>query len=349
MSSPNAAGRCRSCRERAEHRCRCCATQTALTWFGGQWLCHRCALAIELDRHLGATELPAALVSLRDAIIAADNPSRVRKWLHGTTAGRLLRDLATGEVDLTHETLDGYGADRSVAHLRALLVAVCALPADDRRINRLEVLAAQLLDRVADHQDAKVVRAWLRWRVLRRLRARHEDGVSSAHSPSNARSALHCVVAFLENLHAHGRTLRTCTQDDLDTWFARRGATPWLARPFLVWAATRGHLPCPLTIPPAPQKALRPVLETEQRWVIARRLVTDGTMPVADRVAAALVVLYGQPLSRIATLKTTDIHRSPDGTVIVSLDGNPVPILAVRHSYRCAAPPAQPWRLRSDR
>lgn len=58
----------------------------------------------------------------------------------------------------------------------------------------------------------------------------------------------------------------------------------------------------------------------------ARRLVADETIAVDDRVAAALVVLYAQPLARIAALTTSDIHRSHDGTVIVDLAGNPVPI-----------------------
>ena len=46
---------------------------------------------------------------------------------------------------------------------------------------------------------------------------------------------------------------------------------------------------------PTPHQVLRPVLDSERRWAIARRLVADETIAVADRVAGALVVLYGQP------------------------------------------------------
>lgn len=45
-----------------------------------------------------------------------------------------------------------------------------------------------------------------------------------------------------------------------------------------------------------------------QRWAIARRLVTDDTMPVCERVAGALVVLYAQPLARIVALTTEHVH-----------------------------------------
>lgn len=67
---------------------------------------------------------------------------------------------------------------------------------------------------------------------------------------------------------------------------------------------------------------------------IARRLVTDDRIDLADRVVGALVVLYGQPLARIAALRTGDIHHSPDGTTLVDLAGNPRP-----HS-RTISPPS---------
>jgi hypothetical protein len=37
-------------------------------------------------------------------------------------------------------------------------------------------------------------------------------------------------------------------------------------------------------------------------------------------------VLYAQPLPRIASLATGDLHHRPGGTTVLSLDGNPVPI-----------------------
>lgn len=320
-------GRCRTCRERAERRCEDCGEQAPRTWHTGRWRCRRCALAADLEDHVGATsERAPALARMRDAIAAADNPTQVRKWLRNTTGGRLLAQLAAGEVDLTHAALDAYGADRSVAHLRALLVAAGALPGEDRSINRFEAFAAEVLADMHDRLDAKVVRAWLRWQVLPRLRARHDAGASMAHSANNARRALRQVAAFLAAIHTDGRALRSCTQGDLDGWFARPGATPWFARPFLVWAAARTHVPSPLTIPSTPQRVLRPVLDDQARWTIARRLVVDDSLDLADRVAAALVVLYGQPLARIAALRVGDVHHRPDGTVIVELAGNPVPV-----------------------
>lgn len=79
---------------------------------------------------------------------------------------------------------------------------------------------------------------------------------------------------------------------------------------------------------PAPAARTRPApdlpgttaarTDAEQRWSIARRLVTDDTLDPADRVAAALVVLYAQTLSRIVALTTEHIQRDGD-TVCLQL------------------------------
>lgn len=320
-------GRCRRCRERTDRRCPRCDRQTPLTRHAGGWVCHRCALADELDDRLGTTDqLTAPLVTLWAAILEADNPSQVRKWLRNSAAGRLITDIATGDVPLTHDGLDGYGPNRSVDHLRALLVAAGALPDEDRSIDRLERFASDLLVSVADSGDRRILQSWLRWQLLPRLRARAATRASMAHSAANARRALRRSSEFLATLHQHDRTLRTATQADLDAWFARPGTNDWLARGFMVWAATRRHLPRHLRIPATPPKVLCPGGEDEERWAIARRLVTDDTIPSADRVAGALVVLYAQPLSRIARLTPGDLHRRPDATTVLTPDGNPVPI-----------------------
>jgi hypothetical protein len=58
----------------------------------------------------------------------------------------------------------------------------------------------------------------------------------------------------------------------------------------------------------------------EGRWAIARRLVHDPTLAADDRIAGALVVLYAQPVSRVATLTVGDLHRH-DGHVTITVSG----------------------------
>lgn len=263
---------------------------------------------------------------LRAAVVAADNPAQLRKWLSNTVGGEVLQHLSAGRIALTHDALDSYGRSASVAHLRALLVSVDALPDEDRSIDRFDAFARELIGTVADSQDRKILSSWTRWQVLPRLRRRSADGASMAHSANNARRALRRNASFVEELHRRDGNLRTATQIDLDNWFGEGDATRWLSRPFLTWCQRRRHLPAALEIPSEAPRRPRAPIDVEQRWAIGRRLVIDDTLDIGDRVAAALVVLYGQPLARIASLTRTDLHCSSDGTIVLNLAGNPVPI-----------------------
>jgi hypothetical protein len=320
--------RCRQCRRRAERHCGRCQQTTGLARQDDGWICRRCALESDLNERLGPfDQMPTALAPIRAAILAADNSKIVRRWLRTSTAGQLLERLAGGEVPLTHDTLDDVDDDRSIRHLRALLVASGALADEDRGLDQLErFFDYHLNTRIADPADRKVVRAWLKWQVLARLRKRADSGESMAHSANNSRGALRSVAERLDQLADHDRNLQTATQADLDCWFAHPGAKHWLARPFLIWARQRHHLSRQIRLPPTPAQAPHPTVDDPGRWEIARQLVADDTLAVDDRVAAALVVLYGQSLSRIVRLTITDVLHGPDGTVALNVDGYPMPI-----------------------
>jgi hypothetical protein len=320
-------GRCRQCRQKAEHHCNRCGRTSQLTRQDDGWICHRCALAADVDDRLGpADQMPEGLAPVRAAIAAADNPAIVRRWLRTSTGGQLLARLATGQIPLSHGALDQAGADRSIEYLRALLVAVGALPDEDRSLERLErFFDHYLTSRIADPADRKTVQAWLRWQVLPRLRKRTDAGKPVAHSANNARRTLSSVAELLDQFAGDGRNLHSAVQSDIDNWFAQPGAARWLARSFLAWARQRRHLDRRIQLP-CPPKDRPSVIDDSGRWETARRLVNDDTLPADDRVAAALVVLYGQPLSRIARLTTIDIHTGPDGAVNLNLDGRHMPI-----------------------
>lgn len=324
-------GWCRQCRSRADHRCSGCGAAHQLTRRPGGWTCHRCMLGAELDERLGSRgRAPDGLPTLRAAMIDADNPAGVRRWLRDTAGGRLLAGLASGEVPLTHEALDdasGDADDRSIDHLRALLVATGVLPDEERSIERLErFFDRYLAAHVADPADRKVVKAWLRWKTLPRLRRRVAAGESMAHSANNARRGLHYVAELIEALHAQGRDLHSATQADIDDWFARPGANQWLARPFLTWAHKRAHLPRSLRLPDTPPKQGAHGLDDSKRWSLAHRLVNDDNVAVDDRVAAALVVIYAQTVTTVARLRTSDVNPGPAGTVMLNVGDARLPV-----------------------
>jgi hypothetical protein len=313
--------RCRTCRERQNHRCRACEKIGPLTLTGDGWRCHRCALSGELDRLLAGND---RFARLRTAMLAADNPALVRGWLARPAITGLLARLAAGELPLEHTSLNDLPDTSGIEHLRGLLVAAGLLDDTDRTIERFQSAATSQLATIHDPADRTIVRAWLTWRVLPRLRRRVEGALSVQHSGPNARYALLGVTRLLAQLHTAGRTLSDCTQADVDAWFARPTGSSH-ARPFLLWARDHGHLPKSLHIPPG--RSTSPAPPGGDRQALARGLLTDEHIAPDDRVAGALVVFYAQPVTRIVALTQDDLAERDDGTLTITLAGMPIELI----------------------
>ena len=130
---------------------------------------------------------------------------------------------------------------------------------------------------------------------MRRLRAGPAAGrplTPTAHARNNIRAA----VNLLAWLRGRGTTLAAAGQTDIDQWL-RTGPSAILARDFLSWAPTR---PLPAAEIPVPARTTGPAISQDQRWALISRLLNDATLDPTDRVAGCLLLLYGQPLSRIA-------------------------------------------------
>jgi len=309
---------CRRCRERIAHACQTCGAMTTLTRHLDRWCCHGCVLADELDGVLGPSPDPR-LAGLSAALLGAGDPLVTRRWLRRSRGGQLLGDLARQVVPLTHDTFDQLAPDRSVEHLRGLLVAANALEPDHRWFARLEEQLERAASGISQPTDHRIARSWLRWQALPRIRRRAEKGRSTVHSAANLRRQFGHVMAFLGHLHHNGRTLATCRQADIDAWFAQRGAGHHQLRPFLTWSARRRHL-ANVVVPVRRRSAPSTVTDVEGRWALARRLVHDHSLEPDDRVAGALVVLYAQPVTRIAALTGDDV-RCADGHTTLTMDG----------------------------
>ena len=317
--------RCRSCRDRAARRCEACGASGPRSEHAGGYFCIRCRLTMELGELFGGVadeEFPELRTALRTA-----NPTSARHWLVASKGGQLLTDALRSRSKFSHEMLDEHAGNSSVDHLRHLLVAAGVLPPEDRSIEQFAQWSSGFLDVAAiDAVDRRVAQSWLRWSVLARLRRRQERDQPMTHSVANARNQLRGVVRFLGFVTIENGALDRLTQETIDRWFGRDSAAQQHARPFLVWAQRRRHLPSALSLPPASRHGRWETADEEARWTVARRLVTDDGLAADVRVAAALVVLYGQPVSRVIRLTRQCVHRGDDGRVVVELDGHPLPV-----------------------
>ena len=104
---------------------------------------------------------------------------------------------------------------------------------------------------------------------------------------------------------------RRCRPADIDQWLST-GPSAVLARDFLSWASSRGY--CRRLEITVPSRITGAAISQDQRWALAARLLNDTALDPTDRVAGCLLLLYGQPLSRIAVMTTSQVTRRSDGT-----------------------------------
>lgn len=281
----------------------------------GTHVCLRCIARQRLDELLTAADgtIPEAFGGLREAFFAAEQPRSVFLWLDRSPGALLLRRLVTGGLALSHEALDEQAQTPSLRHLRQLLVATGALPERDPHVAALERFIRATADSLVDPDDARLLRSFGTWRILARLRRR--PGGPTVLAVKNAKATFSQGAAFLRWLHDQQLSLSECGAADLDRWLAPGTRARVGARPLLVWAAERGVTD--LEPPKHERRAAPAANDGEARWEHARRLLHDDAVDAADRVVGSLVVLYAQPLTRIAKLRIDDVVEI-DGDVHVS-------------------------------
>ena len=319
-------------------------------------ICWRCQLHRQLEQTLG-THVPAPLRPLLQALRDVQQPRSVLGWLARSPAVPVLAAMATGQALIDHQTLDTAGTEHggrsfAVEHLRQMLVASGALPDRDEHLHRLEQRLATVID-TAHPDNQAVLRAYATWQLLRRLRARADQGEPTLNAAHRARETLAEAARFLHTLHEHDHDLTSCTQTELDNWLTARPRAHRLLPGFLTWAKQRHHLPAALTIAAIPAWQLGAVQPADQRWRLARQLLHDDTLPAPDRAAGLLVLLYGQTLSRISRLRRVDLDTDPSsGTVRLGLGTEAItagePLTTLLQSLPAPATPGAARALGGD-
>jgi hypothetical protein len=306
------------------HVCAGCGCEDKLFERG---YCDRCSLTRRTDALLSGplAAVPAALVGVRDAIVATHSARTALNWLRKGAGAPLLAAIAGGRIPLSHAGLDAQPAGRPVEYLRALLVAHGALPARDEPLARLERRVVQLLSGIADAEDRRTVTAYATWRVLHRARRRAEQSPATSTATRHATVSLRAAITLLGWLDGRCVRLAEIGQCDVDQWLLEGPANlAYQADDFLGWAAQRRITPR-FTIT-RPVRTEGPATAEAERRASIQTLLHDPHIPPIDRVTGCLVLLYAQHLSRIAVMTHGQIHDHGDtltvrfGTRDVTID-----------------------------
>ncbi|HUO41041.1 MAG TPA: recombinase XerD [Mycobacterium sp.] len=302
--------------------CRCCGAEGD---FYRRGTCARCALRADLTAAMidGAHD-PQAMAAIVDALCRVDRPASILTWKRSPRVQELLIGLASGEISLTHQGRDKAGTDIATNHLRSMLEHAGIVAARDEPLARFERWLFQKLEAVTEPAVRAPVEQFARWHHLRRLRKASVPGQSSAAGSRYAKQEITEAIKFLTWLHsAHSRTLATCLQQDVDEWLASGPATRLKVRNLLAWAKkTRLNKSVQITHQQAPPSR---ALTQQQRLAWLRELVDGDSESLAYRVAGILLLLFGQPLTRIAALPTSAITFT-ENDVRISLGQEPIPV-----------------------
>lgn len=330
--------------------CATCGAADEVLWSVRE--CLRCALRRRLDGLLDdGTGRPAPfLAPLVDALCSAKNPASGHGWLKSPAVRDRLRALARGDLPLTHEALSALPPSGGVNHLRELLMAVGLLPARNAELLKFEQWSAAQLDRVQPG-DRQALATYVAWHHHRRLARHLADGTLKPSAWGTARQQVRGAVDFLTWLRSRGTTLAGCDQHDLDEWFANGPTTRIFVRRFITFAVQRRICP-PLRVP-VQQHGQPNALPDHERVALVRRLFTDDTLAIVDRVAGLLVLLYAQPAARISRLPVEAVTVTGQQVWLrIAAEQLPLPeplagltarLLAQRRNMATAANPSSPW------
>ena len=205
-------------------------------------------------------------------------------------------------------------------------MACGVLPAMDKQVCSFERWLAGHLAEITDPEHAQLIRRFATWEVLPRLRTRAEKKAITPAGRRHAGDQVKHATAFLRWLTDRGRDLTACRQADVDAWHAGHNEySRNTLRAFLLWCTAskltpRFRLPTPAIRHAAP-------LEQRERLNLLGYLLTSGDLPLRPRVAAIIVLLYAQPLSRVVRLTIDDVTQDGD-QVLLRLGDPPSPLPA---------------------
>ena len=283
--------------------------------------CARCIINARLDELMGpdAGQLPPGLQALRREIAGAEHAVTAMRWATKPSVALVLSGLADGSIPLTHQALDGLPQRPALAHLRQTLVAAGALPWRDEEMIRLEAFLHGLLGSQPGTERRRLLHRYLIWHLVRRMRSRNNGKPATRQQALLTRRLARGAVAFLDWLDSAGLTLGSCQQADLDRWLASGQAVYREEAGRLIrWAHAARLTTCCL---PAAARWTGPsaILDGEDRWDIARRLLHDDALKPEDRLAGLLVLLYAQGVTAISRMTAGQVQSGDDGTARLQL------------------------------
>lgn len=270
--------------------------------------CARCILRERLTELLAdpsTGQIHTRLQPVFDELAGSERPQSGIWWLRKKpgTGPRLLRQMARGDIEISHETFRELPSDRAHDYLRTLLTAVGVLEPFEVRIERMLPWIEEVTADIRPEQAALIQR-FAHWHVLRHMRtAAHENRLTQTITDASRRR-IRVAIDFLAFLETCGAAPATATQDLLERYQEHTGTAFSHEHAFIVWLRD-SRINTRLNIPAIARLAPAVTVSDEQRWAAVDRLLHDDSLRRYVRIGGLLTLLFAQPLSRIVSMRTS--------------------------------------------
>lgn len=289
-------------------------------------MCARCCLRGDLTKAFVTPKSPPGFSQLIDALCAADRVESVITWKRSEKVQQLLRALGDGTIPLSHEGLDQFERQgRHVDHLRAILQHHEVLPARDKYVAFFEKWIDDKVASVSHPEISQPIKQFATWHHLRRINEIALEGRPTRGPVHASKQDITEALKFLQWLMAeHGRTIADCTQQDVDQWIATGPTTRHTIRTFLVWCK-KMRINRSVALGFREAKTVRSLTQ-DQRLAWIGELLTGDSESLPYRVAGTLLLLYAQPLVRVAAIPMSKVIVTPDGlSLALGVTPSPIP------------------------
>lgn len=278
-------------------------------------LCAECRRPITVRRLLGdeTGDVRRELQPLADYLLTHHaKANSLERWQHKSKCAAVLRELANGTIPLSADAIITRAkSGQSVAFLLSLLVRSGALPKLDVEAARFDHWFEEWLPSLEHAEDRLILRRYCTWELLRStrtIRAVPRGPSTPAASFQKQRAALKHCAALLHEVRLHRETIATFPQRRLDVYLTDSPTQRDALAPFTRWL--RRHQLSNLRVDFRVNRLEGRHYESDHRWQMARRFLTDTGMDSKTRAAGLLVLLYGIQLTRIVTLTRDQVDSS---------------------------------------
>ena len=305
--------------------CQGCGQTAPLT----SGVCSACKLRSRVDQLAAGADSDVAVTlgPFLRVLARSENPSSTLRWFY-CPGFDITRQLLAGEIQISHQGLDqaAVEAPSPVAFVRAKLVSSGVLEPRDEASARFAAWHATAAGQIAAGADRALVRSYATWHVAHQLaQTVKRHGEATPASMKYARSLVSEAIKLVVWLHDQQLELADLRQDLIDEWIAGGLGTRRRVRLFLAWLR-RASVIGPLDVDWDDRPATRHAIDDEQRFGILRRLLHERDLDLRDRFAGSVLLLYGKPATRIAALRTTDVHTGHHGEIALRLGRGEIPL-----------------------